>query len=232
MAAESGRDEARERILRATLALIADGGADAATTRAVAEAAGVQAPTIYRLFGDKRGLLDAAAAYAVDAYVTGKGARKPVADPVDDLRQGWDRHVAFGLANPGVFAVMRADAPSGAMSASLEAGERLLRDKVRRVARAGRLKVTEERAVTLMRATGIGIIEALLAQPAAVRDLELSALAREAVLAVITAQPTRSARAGAVGAANALRASLDDVTALSTGERALMNELLERIARG
>src|SRR5262245_32007766 len=95
----------RERILRATLKLLAQGGADAATTRAVADAADVQAPTIYRLFGDKKGLLDAAAAYSVSAYVAAEDARKPTRDPVEDLRRGWDRHVAFGLSNPGVFAV-------------------------------------------------------------------------------------------------------------------------------
>jgi AcrR family transcriptional regulator len=228
---ESGREELRERILRATLQLITDGGADAATTRSVAAAAGVQAPAIYRLFGDKRGLLDAAAAYAVTRYVSGKGAQKPLPDPVDDLRQGWDRHVAFGLAHPGVFVLMRSDSPGGAMSEALEAGERVLRAKVHRVALAGRLRVTEERAITLMHATGIGIIEALLAQPPATRDLELSVISREAMLAAITTRTALGVKAGVAGAANSLRASLDGLTALSTGERALMSELLERIAR-
>ena len=39
----------RERILEAAHRLIATGGKEAATTRAVAAAASVQAPTIYRL---------------------------------------------------------------------------------------------------------------------------------------------------------------------------------------
>ena len=54
-------DRVRARIVAAAAELIASGGREAATTRAVAAAAGVQAPTIYRLFGDKRGLLNAAA---------------------------------------------------------------------------------------------------------------------------------------------------------------------------
>ncbi|MBC8122483.1 MAG: TetR family transcriptional regulator, partial [Gemmatimonadaceae bacterium] len=52
-------DDVRARIVVAAAGLIDSGGRDAATTRAVAAAAAVQAPTIYRLFGDKRGLLDA-----------------------------------------------------------------------------------------------------------------------------------------------------------------------------
>ena len=48
----------RERILRSTMELLARGGREAVTTRAVGNAAGVQSPTIYRQFGDMRGLLD------------------------------------------------------------------------------------------------------------------------------------------------------------------------------
>jgi len=43
------------------------------TTRSVALAAGVQAPTIYRLFGDKSGLLDAVVEHGFASYM----ARKP-----------------------------------------------------------------------------------------------------------------------------------------------------------
>src|SRR6478735_1483558 len=88
----------RERILQAAAKLIAEGGRDAATTRAVAAAAAVQAPTIYRLFGDKSGLLDAVAEQAMAAYVAKKSATRPDPDPMTDLRRGWDDYVAFCLA--------------------------------------------------------------------------------------------------------------------------------------
>lgn len=54
------------------------------STRAVSTAAGVQAPTIYRLFGDKQGLLDAVTAHGF-APTSGTGL-EPTGDPVDDLR--------------------------------------------------------------------------------------------------------------------------------------------------
>ncbi len=53
------------------------GGPDAVSTRAVSAAAGVQLLTIYRLFGDKEGLLDAVVADGFTAYLTSKTARKP-----------------------------------------------------------------------------------------------------------------------------------------------------------
>ena len=227
---EDDRAEVRERILSATLKLISTGGTEAATTRAVAAAAKVQAPTIYRLFGDKQGLLDAAAAWSVTHYVADKSTRKGSADPLEDLRHGWDRHVAFGLANPGVFQVMRSS-QSGAMSSALAAGQQVLRDKVRRLAIAGRLRVPEERAVALLHSTGVGVIETLLAQPEDQRDPELSSLAREAVLTTIASRHVPPSRTGLHGAANALRASLHEVSVLSEGERALLGEWLERIAK-
>jgi len=46
--------DTRERILTAAARMVAGAGVDALTTRAVAAAAGCQAPTIYRLFGAVR----------------------------------------------------------------------------------------------------------------------------------------------------------------------------------
>ena len=83
--------------------LLANGGPDAVTTRSVALAAGVQAPTIYRLFGDKSGLLDAVAEHGFAGYVACKPPVDIDGDPVESLRAGWELHVGFGLANPELF---------------------------------------------------------------------------------------------------------------------------------
>src|SRR4051812_30454912 len=98
--AEEIEDPTRARILEAATTLLADGGREALTTRAVATAAGVQAPTIYRIFGDKRGLLDAVADREMARYTAKKKARAPHPDPLEDFRRGWDLNVEFGLAHP------------------------------------------------------------------------------------------------------------------------------------
>jgi AcrR family transcriptional regulator len=217
----------RTRIIAAAARLIAEGGRDAATTRAVAASAGVQAPTIYRLFGDKQGLLEAVAEAEIAAYISAKADREPHPDPLEDLRESWDRHVAFGLANPGLFAIMAGDARPRTHSRAVESGIAVLRVRVRRLALAGRLQMPEERAVLLIHAAGTGTLLALLGQPEDSRDPGLSAAAREATLAAITG--ATPAEAGPRGAALALRASLDAVETLSPGERHLMAELLDRI---
>jgi AcrR family transcriptional regulator len=219
----------RERILEAAQRLITTGGKDAATTRAVAAAASVQAPTIYRLFGDKDGLLDATAQYAMAKYVAAKRARPPHRDPVQDLRIGWDEHVAFGLSQPGLFAIISGD-QRFETSPAAKAGAEVLRKRIRRVAEQGLLRVSEERAVELMQAVAVGVIKRLLEQPENERDEGLSELAREAVLAAIAGKSNEPVSAGVVGAALALKAGLDAVDVLSAGERLLLEELLARIA--
>lgn len=222
--------DVRTRIVEAAAGLIESGGEDAATTRAVAAAAGVQAPTIYRLFGDKRGMLDAVAQHQLAAYVARKARRMPSADPVQDLRDGWDMHVAFGVAHPELYAIMQRDPQTSLLSPAIAAGEEVLRRQLRAIAAAGRLKVSEDRAVALLEVGCCGTVHALLGQPVAERDAGLSAAAREAVLAAITVEGPSPDSARPNCAATALQVCLDRTSVLSAGERHLLAELLKRIA--
>jgi len=151
---------------------------------------------------------------------------------VQDLRDGWDLHVAFGLANPGLFMIMSGDPHAGAPTPAVAAGLEVLRRRIRNIALAGRLRVSEERAIALVQATGIGTVLTLLAQPLERRDPGMSVAAREAVVAAIAGEPTTPADRGPSGMAAALRASLARTHVLTSGERHLLEELLDRIANG
>ena len=216
----------RERILAAAAALVASGGREAATTRAVAAAAGVQAPTLYRLFGDKDGLLAAVAEQVMADFVAAKDRAAAGNDPVLELRRGWDDYIAFGLSHPAVFKLMNSS--SGLLSSATAAGLAVLARRVHRVARAGRLCVTEERAVDLIHACGTGTVLALIAKPPEARD-DLAAAACEAVMAAILDEPRPEAGVTAA-MATGLRASLQDIPDLTPGECHLLGELLQRIA--
>ncbi|HEV2371638.1 MAG TPA: TetR/AcrR family transcriptional regulator [Streptosporangiaceae bacterium] len=224
-------DKHRERIIEAATELLASGGADAVSTRAVSTAADVQPPVIYRLFGDKQGLLDAVAAYGFAAYLASKSVLEPTDDPVEDLRTGWNLHVGLGLANPALYVLMYGQPRPGATPspAALAAFE-VLAKHIRRIAEAGRLRIHEDRAAALVHATGCGTTLTLIATPADHRDPELSRTAREAVIAAITTDPPTAAPPGPATAAVTLRAVLPHTDALTATERALMKEWLDRIA--
>ncbi|MEV0157831.1 TetR/AcrR family transcriptional regulator [Micromonospora sp. NPDC050686] len=224
----------RDRIVRAAAALLAEGGRDAVSTRAVSRAAGVQAPTIYRQFGDMRGLLDAAASYGFAAYLHAEAAREPALDPVDGLRQGWDMHVGFGVANPAFHALMYGEPRPGVRPTAARVAAEILHQLVTRVARAGRLRVGVDRAAAMVEAAACGVTLSLIRSSPADRDPELSVATREAVLAVVctdsaVARVHRPDRA--VRHAVALRAALPTLAAgLSPAERALLAEWLDRLA--
>ncbi|TXL84534.1 TetR/AcrR family transcriptional regulator [Streptomyces sp. IB2014 016-6] len=224
-------DSHRARIITAAARLLAESGREAVSTRAVSAAAGVQAPTIYRLFGDKQGLLDAVAAHGFAAYLNEKTDLMPSGDPVEDLRTGWDLNIGFGLANPALYALMYGEPrPDATPPAALAAAE-VLAAHIHRIAEAGRLRVDEERAAQLVHAVGGGTALALIATPEDRRDLTVSDLAREAVIAAIITDAPALAVPGPAGAAVALRAVLPQTSALSANERSLLKEWLDRIAR-
>ena len=227
---EESQESIRARIIAAGATLLAEGGRDALTTRAVAASAGVQAPTIYRLFGDKSGLLDAVAEHGLARFVAEKRAHAPLADPLDNLRFGWDMNIAFGLAHPAIFAIINSGARPGQLSPVAAAGLEILRSRVRLLARAGLLRVPEERAVSLIRVAGVGTTLTLLSMPEAERDPGLSSAAYDAVVAAITTVGPAPVVPGPAAPAIALRASLDETTALTPGERHLLAELLDRLA--
>ncbi|RZT19553.1 TetR family transcriptional regulator [Kribbella sp. VKM Ac-2569] len=233
----SGRDRMRAHIVEVAARLLAAGGRDAVSTRAVATAAGTQAPTIYRLFGDKDGLLAAVLEYGFSTYLADKPPLDPTADPITDLRAGWDLHIGFGLANPALFLLMHADTQPGRRPAAAEAGLAILRTRIRNIAAAGRLRVDEGLAAELVQAAGSGAVLALLAVPEESRDPRLADAMFNALITAITTDPAHHetaddrarADAGVVTAANALRARLPELEMLTEGERHVLGEWLARI---
>lgn len=138
MARRDSTDSPRRRIVTAAVELLEKGGPDAVSTRAVAAAAGMQPPAIYRLFGDKEGLLEAVAEHGYGQFLESKRAQLDLApeDPVEELRRGWDLVVEFGVSRPELFAVMNRATGRGVDMAH-RAGLEVLYGRVRRLAAGG-----------------------------------------------------------------------------------------------
>ena len=228
----------RERVLRAAADLLTREGRGAVSTRAVSAAAGVQPPTLYRLFGDMDGLLQEVVSYGFEQYLAGKYAVGQTDDPLDDLRRGWDVHVEFGLARPTFYVLMYAETLPGRHSQPAQEAAAMLRRMIGRLAAAGRLKMSVDRATQFASAAGTGLVLSLISTPPEQRDLGLPAVVRETVLAAIATDA--SAGAASHGGDNlaaravALRALLGDDTAavLTDAERNMLAQWLDRLADG
>uniref|UniRef100_A0AAU2VT36 TetR/AcrR family transcriptional regulator n=1 Tax=Streptomyces sp. NBC_00008 TaxID=2903610 RepID=A0AAU2VT36_9ACTN len=219
----------RQRIIEAAAGLLAREGRDAVTTRAVAVAASVQPPAIYRMFGDKGGLLDAVAEYGFATFLATKHVDPDPPDLIEDLRGGWDLAVEFGLANPALFTLMYSE-PTRPASAAFRAGLEVLMGRIRRLAAGGWLRVDEELAAMLIHATARGAVLTWLSLPEDRRNPALLTTLRESMVAAVTNREPAVRDAGPAGAARALRAALPEQTVLSGAEQHLLREWLDRVA--
>jgi AcrR family transcriptional regulator len=225
--------ESAEKVLEAAAGLLSSGGVDAVSTRAVASAAGVQPPTIYRQFGDKQGLLDAVTARVLQNYLQDKRSAVRTDDPVQDFRDSWDLHVDFGLTHPDCYILAYVQARPGRMPVLAGESMDILHRLVARIADHGLLKMSVKRAVEYVHAAAVGYVLAQIRVPPEERDPQLSAITRENAIAAIATdgahQPAPSDLPGrAIALREALRANTNG--ALTAGEKAMMAEWLDRLA--
>jgi len=187
-----------------------------------------------------QGLFEAVARDTFATYAREKASREPTNDPVEDLRQAWDRHIAVSLAHPDVFALLYSAPSVDAYRPVIEEGVALLQALVARIAEAGRLRVDVAHATDLLHAAGTGVTLTVAATPPEERDPRLSETVREAILTAITVPASAEAPNGGPDAASAaermavhavaLRALLPRAPdVLSPAERELLCDWLERL---
>ncbi|WEP00890.1 TetR/AcrR family transcriptional regulator (plasmid) [Streptomyces sp. FXJ1.172] len=227
----------RQKIVLAAADLLEEAGLEAVSTRAVAARAGVPTPSIFRIFGDKDGLLEEVAEHGFRRYLEAKAGLLTGDDPVQVLRDAWDLHIRFGLEHPAYYALVYGQVRPGRVPhAGLRAAAGL-RDMITRVAAAGRLRMSVERATEVMHSAGVGTILTLIGLPEDVRDLRTADAVREMVINTLALPPggddgAPAPASGVAGSAMALLAALgqDGTAALSVGERTLLLEWLNRLA--
>ena len=199
-------------ILKAAAELLTEHGPAGISTRAVATAAGVQTPALYRLFVDKDGLLDALASYGLESYLAEKRALEPSADAIDDIRGGWNIHVEFGLRNPAFYALIYGNLRPGRRPTAAQENGQILRRLLERAREQGRLRVPVETAARAIEASTTGAVLLLLAQPEGERDpASLTGLRDTVIDSIISdAEPATDVRTSISGRALALLAALGD----------------------
>ena len=223
-------DELRGRIVRAAAELLAQGGREAVTTRAAASRAGVSPPVIFRLFGEKDGLLSAVAEYGYARFTAAKTPLQPTDDPVDDLRAAWSLTVEFGLSNPEFFLLIYSEPHSAAMAEAMRGGAQRMHARIQRAAAAGRLRVAESLAASIMQASAQGAVLTWLGQAEDTRDPAFITAMREAMISAVTTETATLPEPGLASAARTLKANLPGQASLSPAEHHLLTDWLDRLS--
>jgi AcrR family transcriptional regulator len=182
--------DTRVRLIDAAADLIAAAPGEDFSLRAVCDAVGVKMPTLYHFFGSKQGLIDAVVERGFDLYLGEKAAMESSGDPIQDIRAGWDAHVAFGLANPGFYTLMYGKVRPGYSPAAQSRPSEILLALTTRAADAGRLVVAPDQAAAHVLVANVGVTLRQIVLASA--DPKLSAAVREGTIAAITgtgAQP-------------------------------------------
>ncbi len=217
--------DTRERLIAAAADLIAAAPGEEFSLRAVCDAVGVKMPTLYHFFGSKQGLIDAVIEHGFDLYLNEKSSMESSGDPIQDIRAGWDAHVAFGLANPGFYTLMYGKVRPGHSPEAQSRPSEILRALTARAAEQGRLLVPSEQAAAHILVTNIGVTlrQIILAAP----DPALSQAVREGAISAITGKGTRAN--DSLTTAIELAAAQPDV--LGRAETQLLIEWLGRLSR-
>jgi AcrR family transcriptional regulator len=200
-------------------------------TRAVCEAAGVTQPVLYRIFGDKRGLLDALADSGLERYAARKAELEVSTDPAADLRAGWDDHLAFADEHAALYRLMFAPRP-WASSRARDGISALLRKTLSRCAAAGLLRVEIDVASAMLLGANVGFALNRMADPGLRHVAGASESLRDAVLSSVLddEMPERQGDPGAA-ARRQIREQLrlDPPEALLAEETALLGVWLSRL---
>jgi AcrR family transcriptional regulator len=193
------------------------------TTRAICEAAGVTAPTLYHYFGDRDGLLAAVVTEGFTRYLARKREVDDTGDPLADLRRGWDDHIDWGLANPNFYVLMYGRVTPGLQHPAATEATDMLAEKLSAAARAGMLRVPVETGVRMIMAANTGLTLQLIATGA---PADISTAVRDSIFATVL-QTDAVAESPTQAAAITLRASLAAESPLPPAETALLSSWLE-----
>jgi AcrR family transcriptional regulator len=182
----------RERLLDVTADLLAAAPSADVSTRAVAAAAGVSESVVRQHFADDAGLLAATVDNVYRRHLTAHEATVGSADPMADLRAGWDHQVAFAVAHPAIYRLLFAG-PATATPKAVEESFQSLSALLTRCAEVGRLRVSVPVAARMVLAANVGVALSQIARPAQYPDEAVSDRLRDAVhAAVITPEAIRS----------------------------------------
>jgi AcrR family transcriptional regulator len=225
--------EIRTALLEAAEQLLVASEDSDVSTRAVCDRVGVGQPVLYRIFGDKQGLLDALAEVGLERYAARKAELDATADPIADLRRGWTDHMAFAAENPAIYRLMFSPRPGVALRARDGVLE-LLKGGLRRVAAMGALRHDLDESAAMILSANVGLAMNRITQPEVYDPPGVSTALRDAIFDRILVEPAEGIRDASIAVVSRQLAAQIETTPpaeLAVEESALLDVWLKRLSR-
>lgn len=148
------RSNARQALLDCAIRLLAAGGQQEATARAICSEVGVKAPALYHHYGDLNGLYQAAIDSAFEQVVT---CYPLVADgPLEKVRESWLLFMRFATEQPRLALIVVQQTINGETPSMVLRAFRSLVGDLGELAMQGRLTTSPERAAQLLWSAALG----------------------------------------------------------------------------
>ena len=157
------------------------------STRAITQAAGVTAPTLYHHFGSKQNLLDEVVAHGYLSFLRDSEASAEASSARSTIASAWDNHVRFGVEHPAFYAHIYGRVEPGYKCGVVSLVEATLHATFSR--HADQLAVPPSDATQMVLAATTGVIITLIGNLDAPSspDYALSDRVRDAVLDAVIA---------------------------------------------
>jgi AcrR family transcriptional regulator len=177
------------RILDAAAAIIDESGVDAATTRAIADRAGVSYPSLYRFFADREEILDRLVErhlVELDALAQAAEQTWEITSAAELVTRELDLHVAYYGEHPSVVRLWMGGRTSPTVTRHVRARMRTLAERLRAsLIAAGFIPAdTDLRAVLLSVELGDRVLDLAFREPGEL-DEEIIDLGRAALIAYV-----------------------------------------------
>lgn len=149
---------ARRRLLKAARTLLSTVGPQGATARAICDAAGVRAPTLYYYFGDLPRLHRAAVNASFLEIMAGYRRLSRSSGAVAAVQQAWHAFLHFARAEPLMARLLIQSVIAGHMPPALHLTLTRLRGDMDKLAASGDLSVPPSVAVGMLWTASVGAV--------------------------------------------------------------------------
>lgn len=225
VASSQSHTEIRTVVLDAANTIVATKGPEALSLPTLCAAANVNPALLAKMFGNREGIVQAAADFRHSKYTEGWASLQPTGNPMNDFRGAWVYHNDFIRTHPPI-PLTPPGAWSLVSSRISKRGQEVIVGGLASLQDAGLLRISHERATLIVHVALLGWAAMVQDQAEPPKDRHSLSFICESVLLMITSSRIRPGANSLRIAALTLLDNISDLDVVSPGEGLFLREIL------